>query len=184
MKAEETYIKGFEGRYVVSNMGYIRRCAKKGKPNYGTLNNRNDYIVHLTDNSGKSRVMSISRIVAEHFIANPENKPQVDHISTDRSNNRADNLRWVWPKENMANAKTRIHQKEPKLFSKQRGKKPCKAIFPTGKTIYADSLVGMAEKLKCSPVTIARCYTGEQPYYKGEIVIRPISISQKSLFAL
>ena len=181
MKNIEEYIRGFEGRYVVSNMGYIRRCGKKGKPNYGTLNNRKDYIVHITDNAGKSRIMSISRIVAEHFIPNPENKPQVDHISTDRSNNRADNLRWVWPKENMANARTRINRKEPKLFAKKRCPKPCKAELPTGEIIYADTLSELANKLGCSPITIRRCYDGIQPFYNGNIIIKPVLINQEEI---
>ena len=47
--------------------------------------------------------------VAKLFVPNPEDKPQVDHIDTNRKNNRADNLRWVTNQENMLNTTTRGH---------------------------------------------------------------------------
>lgn len=48
----------------------------------------------------------VHRIVAQLFIPNPENKPCVDHIDTDKHNNRVDNLRWVTYSENMRNSLT------------------------------------------------------------------------------
>lgn len=54
----------------------------------------------------------IHRAVAELFIPNPENKPCVDHINTIRTDNRADNLRWVTHKENQNNPLTREHMSD------------------------------------------------------------------------
>lgn len=51
-------------------------------------------------------------VVAKLFLPNPENKPQVDHIDTNRKNNRVDNLRWVTNQENMLNENTRKHCSE------------------------------------------------------------------------
>ncbi len=49
----------------------------------------------------------VHRIIAELFIPNPENKPQVDHINTNKHDNRACNLRWVTNKENHNNPLTK-----------------------------------------------------------------------------
>ena len=51
----------------------------------------------------------VHRAVAELFIPNPENKPEVDHINTDRHDNRAENLRWVTKKENANNTLSKIN---------------------------------------------------------------------------
>lgn len=54
----------------------------------------------------------VHRMVAELFIPNPENKPFIDHINTNKLDNRAVNLRWVTQTENMANPLTRKRMKE------------------------------------------------------------------------
>lgn len=49
----------------------------------------------------------VHKAVAELFIPNPENKPEVDHIDTNKHNNMVWNLRWVTKKENMNNPLTK-----------------------------------------------------------------------------
>ena len=104
---------GYEGLYEVSSFGNFRKLCDNGsfkmlKP---TSNNWGYYTIGLWKNK-KVRQFRISRLVAEAFISNPENKPYVDHIDTDKSNNRVDNLRWVTPSENSNNNLSKLHMLE------------------------------------------------------------------------
>lgn len=92
-------IIGYEGLYEVSNYGNIRslfRYKKVLKPwptSIGYL------MVYLSkDNSRKAFL--VHRLVASAFLENPDNKPQVNHLDEDRTNNNVSNLEWCTRKEN------------------------------------------------------------------------------------
>lgn len=97
-------IKGYEGFYQVSNMGRVKRLVsvkcKKERYVAITKDQKKGYCrVMLSKNNKHSRFL-IHRLIAECFIPNPENKPCVDHINGDKSDNRLENLRWCTYKEN------------------------------------------------------------------------------------
>ena len=74
---------------------------------------------------------AIHRAVAELFIPNPENKPFIDHINTIKTDNRAENLRWVTQKENCNNPLTRKHASEARQgieFSAEHKRKISEAL--------------------------------------------------------
>ena len=98
------FIDGFENLYEVNNLGQIRRIDSQRilKP---TLNTYGYNTVHLSSGKKRKRI-GISILVAKAFIPNPENKPEVDHIDTIRTNNNISNLRWVTRQENMDNPLT------------------------------------------------------------------------------
>lgn len=102
--------------YQVSNKGRIRNNITQ-KIYRGTFNKN--------DGGLEFKSCKIHRLVAEVFIPNPDNKPYVDHIDTDRANNDVTNLRWVTPKENMNNDKTRENLSE----GWRKKKKKDEAVF-------------------------------------------------------
>lgn len=100
------YIKGYEGLYMVSNLGRVRsvdhyvnyKNIKKrlilGKILNLNKDNRGYYVVTLSKDSVRKNY-SVHRLVAEAFIPNPDNLPTVDHINRDRTDNCIENLRWA-----------------------------------------------------------------------------------------
>ena len=51
--------------------------------------------------NGKRKQFKVHRLLALHFIPNPENKPQIDHENGVRDDNSLENLSWVTHRENM-----------------------------------------------------------------------------------
>ncbi|WP_405101481.1 NUMOD4 domain-containing protein [Oceanobacillus sp. FSL H7-0719] len=104
-------IKGYEGLYQVSKWGRVKSLKRKNLA--GTYmkermfdvypNNQGYYMVKLSK-EGKGRDVSVHRLVAETFIPNPDNKPQVNHIDGNPMNNKVTNLEWVTPQENIDHA--------------------------------------------------------------------------------
>lgn len=91
-------VKGYDGRYLVSNTGliYSKMSNKVLKPNKMS----NGYLSVELFKDGKSKRLLIHRIVAEAFIDNPESLPIVNHKDEDRTNNSVDNLEWCTQKYN------------------------------------------------------------------------------------
>ncbi len=95
-------LQGFSN-YLVSNTGDVkslftgRLCKYNIKVGYPTVG-------IYADNVSKPKNKSIHRLVAQAFIPNPENKPQVNHIDGNKLNNHVSNLEWVTSKQNMSHA--------------------------------------------------------------------------------
>lgn len=114
-------VDGIVFDYEVSNLGRIKSLkSNQGggeKIGYGLLDKDNGYMrkdLSYIDENGKKKhkLYFVHRLIAIMFIPNPNNKPQVDHRDTNRTNNRVDNLSWVTPKENLNNDKTRNNMRK------------------------------------------------------------------------
>lgn len=105
MTEEFRDIKGYEGLYQVSNLGNVKSLnyMKTGKERLLT-----PHIVgsgYLNISLGRKFRQYIHRLVAETFLPNPNNLPQVNHLDENKQNNCVDNLCWVTNKENVQYSK-------------------------------------------------------------------------------
>lgn len=98
-------VKGYEKQLAVSNMGRVKSfmrdpCGYILKPS----EDKKGYLRLRCTIERKKICFKVHRLVAEHFIENPENKPQVNHKDTNKKNNRVENLEWVTNIENAHHA--------------------------------------------------------------------------------
>lgn len=104
-------IKGYSGTYQVSDTGKVKSLSrvvfhKRGKLiipekiRKTTKNNKGYVLITLCQNS-TPKTFLLHRIVAETFLPNPFNKPQVNHKDWNKGNNHKDNLVWSTVSENI-----------------------------------------------------------------------------------
>lgn len=115
-------IEGFEG-YLVSNLGRVKSLSRESYWNYKrtrTIRERllalhpdkKGYLMAWLYKEGKKHTRKVHRLVANAFLPNIENKPQIDHINTNKQDNRVENLRWCTGQENSNNPITARHNGE------------------------------------------------------------------------
>lgn len=117
-------IKGFDGLYQVSDMGNVR-CTNYHNThrtqNINPARSSNGYVsVMLYDKEGHRRY-SVHRLVANAFIPNPENKPQVNHINGDKQDNRVNNLEWATTSENIVHSINSLHERTRPVMCLETG---------------------------------------------------------------
>lgn len=84
-------------RYEISSLGNIRN----NKQNIKSYVTPKGYLRVQLSHEGQQKNFMVHRLVAESFIPNPDNKPEVNHKDSDRKNNHVDNLEWVTSSENV-----------------------------------------------------------------------------------
>ena len=171
-------IKGFEGIYAAREDGEIislkhkKEVVRKGgiSSGYRSYSLRKDGV--QTQHLGH-------RLIAEAFIPNPENKPQVNHKDGNKTNNAVSNLEWVTISENAKHAYKSglsvITSDHLHLMHKNAGK--AKALFTKTdayniRAIYQHmehkSTRKLAKAYKCSKPTIQRIVNGTMKYFKED----------------
>ena len=108
MSEEWRDVAGYEGLYQVSDQGRVKSLARTDswgrtvkerilKPNVVG----GGYLGVVLYAGGKTRMFFVHRLVCQAFHENPDNKPQVNHINEDKTDNRACNLEWCTCKQNI-----------------------------------------------------------------------------------
>ena len=130
-----TDIEGYEGLYQVSNMGRVKSlermkwCGLNGGCYYKVpekilegYDNGYGYSYVILCKDGKDKKCRINRLVAQAFLPNPDNLPEVNHKDEDKQNNYVENLEWCSKSYNI-NYGTRNKKAGKKIAEKLRGRK-------------------------------------------------------------
>ena len=91
-------IKNYEGLYAVTSCGKIWSYRRQKFLTPGV--NNKGYLIVCLRKDGQNKMYKIHRLVAEAYLPNPENLPQVDHIDNDKTHNYVNNLQWITNREN------------------------------------------------------------------------------------
>lgn len=135
-------VEGTHGALEVSSLGRVKSNLRDGRI-LKTQPDRKGYQRLRMTIKRERYSFKLHRLVAQAFIPNPENKPQVNHIDGNKSNNAASNLEWVSNKENAH------HAIENDLWE----------------NVYAASIKTNTARMK--PVVATSISTGEKLYFES-----------------
>jgi len=171
------YARYKKNNYFVSDKGGFKNCYKRRKSKHSKEIVDAEYNFKLTPRKGKENYVRISiynesgdvlsvaihRAVAQMFIPNPENKPEVNHKDWDKTNNCVENLEWATHEENMEHARQNNLIWHPKGEQHGRNKvseQKALAILRLHQIKPNFSRTKVAKKLNVSTSTISHLVTG------------------------
>lgn len=146
-------IKGYEGLYQVSDLGRIKSLIRKNERILKPYSNpETKYLSVNLHKNKRSKTYTIHRLVAEAFIPNPENLPQVGHKDENNTNNHATNLEWVTPKQNsnMPLHKERISQKMKNKSPSKETRRKMSESHKGGKSSTAKKVICDGKIYECA----------------------------------
>lgn len=173
-------IPGWEGFYEVSSAGNVRSIDRVVQPLLGGPpqkrkgqdlklgKRRNGYLYVSLRNgeTGMSRSSDVHRLVALAFLANPEGKPNVNHLDNSRDNNAVENLEWCTQQENLQH----MRQQGRGFTPFKRGVRSHNALLTNDEVMAlrvasaaGETVSAIGRRFKVSRRTVKRVASGE--YY-------------------
>lgn len=148
-------VKGYEGLYKITDNGKVYSVRRK-RFIYTSID-RYGYEQCLLFINGKSKTRKIHRLVAEAFIPNPENKPQINHKNGIRNDNRINNLEWCTNSENQIHS-YKFNNRIPSngyVNKKTRSLPDKEYVLYKGNKILAEGTIKeIARKMNILPSTV------------------------------
>lgn len=142
-------IVGYEGKYQVSNLGNVKNVKSQRilKP---CNTNKNKYLYVNLYNDNIVSIYRIHRLVGLHFLSNPDNLREIDHIDRNKLNNNVSNLRWVSRSQNQINKPINKSSTGEKNISYNKSRKEyCFSLRRNYKIIYCKWFKTKEEAIKC-----------------------------------
>lgn len=150
------HITGYEGLYQVSNMGRIK-SLKYGKEKILKLGKNKKGYLNVLLHKDMRKSYRVNRLVAQAFLDNPNNLPEVNHKDEDKTNNRVENLEWCNHKYN-SNYGSRINRIRKTLTNRKDLSKPIIQFTIDGELVRKwESGVQIKRELGFSNKNISRC---------------------------
>lgn len=160
-------IRGYEGIYQVSNLGRVR-SLKFGRVRILHQASLRGYKRVGLSKDGVLKTYQVHRLVAEAFIPNADNKPQVDHINGMRDDNRSCNVRWTTAQENNLNPITR-EKHIGKLVNREDQSIMVDQYTKSGELVKTYNSISETSKYGFSFGCVSRCVKGERKTHKGYV---------------
>ena len=129
-------IPGYEGLYMVSNLGRVKSLNYRhtGKEHILKQQIINKYKTVCLSNGGYQKTLKVHRLVAMAFIPNPDNLPEVNHKDENKFNNCVENLEWCTAKYN-SNYGTKNQRQSEQMTNRQDLSKPIEQYTLDGKLV-------------------------------------------------
>ena len=158
----------YEGLYEISDWGRVKSLNYRNTGRAELMNpweDKDGYLKIGLRKNRKTDFILVHRLVAQTFLPNPDNYPQVNHKDENKANNRVENLEWCDGKYNH-NYGT-INQRISKANTNGKLSKPVLQLSLTGELIREYPSARDCERNGFDHSGVIRCCNGKQKTHKG-----------------